>query len=71
LYNEMVIETCVENSYGAVLEALEANTAKRRPLVDPRPAIPSGIQEEIRLKNPALKSEANRLQRSVSHRLNE
>ena len=44
--------------------------------------IPAGIQDEIRLKNrlrrqwqitrdPALKAEVNRLQRSVTHQLNE
>jgi len=48
----------------------------------PRPQIPAGIQDEIRLKtrlrrrwqftwDPALKTEVNRLQRSVTRRLNE
>jgi hypothetical protein len=46
------------------------------------PQIPARIQDEIRLKNrlrrqwqttrdPALKAEVNRLQRSVTHQLNE
>jgi len=82
LHNEMAIDTCVENFSGAVLKALEATTPKCRPRDDPRPSIPAGIQDEIRLKNrlrrqwqitrdPALKAEANRLQRSVSRRLTE
>ena len=81
LHNEMAIDTCVENFSGAVLKTLAASTPKRRPRDDPRPSIPAGIQDEIRLKNrlrrqwhitrdPALKTEVNRLQRSVSRRLN-
>jgi hypothetical protein len=72
----MDIDACVENS-GAVLKALAASTSKRRPRDDPRPPIPAGIQDEIRLKNrlrrkwqvtmdPALRAEVNRLQRSVT-----
>ena len=82
LHNEMAIDACLENFSGAVLEALAASTPKRRPRDDPRPPIPAGIQDEIRLKNrlrrqwqftrdPALKAEVNRLQRSVTRRLNE
>jgi hypothetical protein len=78
----MAIDTCVENFSGAVLEALAASTPKRRPRADPRPLIPAGIQDEIRLKNrlrrqwqvtrdPALRTEVNRLQMSVTRRLNE
>jgi hypothetical protein len=51
------------------------------PVYDPRPLILSGIQDEIRLKkrlrrvwqvtrDPALKAEVNRLQRSMTRRLN-
>jgi hypothetical protein len=80
LLNGMAIDTCVENFFGAVLKALEASTPKRRPRDDPRPSIPAGIQDELRLKNrlrrrwqitrdPALKAEVNRLQRSVTRRL--
>jgi hypothetical protein len=47
LYNEVAIDTCVENSSGAVLEALSASNLKRRPRDDPQPAIPAGIQGEI------------------------
>jgi len=76
----MDIETCVENFSGAILGVLEASTPKRRPTGDPRPQIPAGIQDEIRLKNrlrsrwqvtrdPALKTEVNRLQRPVTRRL--
>jgi hypothetical protein len=78
----MAIDTCVENFSGAVLKALAASTSKRRPRDDQRPPIPAGIQDEIRLKNrlrrrwkitrdPALKAEVNRLQRSVTRRFNE
>jgi len=81
LHNGMAIDTCVENISGAVLKALATSTPKCRPRDDPRPPIPAGIQDEIRLKNrprrqcqitrdPALKA-VNRLQRSVTRRLNE
>jgi hypothetical protein len=79
--NEITIDTCVENS-GAILKALVASTHKCLPRADPRPQIPAGIRDEIRLKNrlrrgwqvtwdPALRAEVNRLQRSVTRRLNE
>jgi hypothetical protein len=78
----MAINTCVENFSGVVLKALAASTSKCRPCDDPRLLIPTGIQDEIRLKNQlrrrwpdtrdsAVKAEANRLQRSVTSRLNE
>jgi len=78
--HEMVISTCVENFSNAVLKALAASTPKRRPRDYPRPPITAGILEEIRLKNrlrrqwqltrdPALKAEVNRLQGSVTRRL--
>jgi hypothetical protein len=78
----MAIDRCVENFSGAIQKALEASTPKCRPRVDPRRLIPAGIQDEIRLKNrlrrqwqvtrdPALKAEVNRLQRSVTRRINE
>jgi hypothetical protein len=82
LNNGMAIDTCVENVSAAVLRALAASTPKCRPRDDPRPPIPAGIQDEICLKNrlrrqwqftrdPVLKAEVNRLQRSVTNRLNE
>ena len=82
LHNGMAIDTCVENFSGAVLKALAASTPKRRQRDDPRPTIPAVIQDEMRLKNrlrrrwqitrdPALKAEVNRLQRSVNRRLKE
>jgi len=78
----MAIDICVENFSGAVLKALAASTPKCRPCDDPRPPIPAGIEDEIRLKNrlqrqwqitrdPALKAKVNRLKRSVTRRLNE
>jgi hypothetical protein len=80
LNNGMAIDTCVENFSGAVLKALAASTPKRHLRDNPRPAILAGIQDEIRLKNllrkrwhiarnPALKPEFNRLQRSVTRRI--
>jgi len=68
----MTIDMCVENFSGAVPKALAASTPTCRPRDDPRPPIPAGIQDEIRLKNrlrrqwqvtrdPALKAEVNRL----------
>jgi hypothetical protein len=77
----MAIDACVENFSGAVLKAFAASTPKCRPRDDPRPLIPAGIQDEIRLKNrrrrrwhiardPGLRAEVNRLQRSVTRRLN-
>jgi hypothetical protein len=78
----MAIDTWVENFSGAVLEALAASTPKRRPRVNQRPPVPAGIRDEIRLKNllrrqwqvtrdPILKAEVNRLQRTVTRQLNE
>jgi hypothetical protein len=80
--NGMAIDKCVENFTGTVLQALATSTPKSVPRDDPRPLIPAGIQDEIRLKyrlprrwqltrDPALKSEVKRLQRSVTRRLNE
>jgi len=78
----MAIDTCVENFSGAVLQTLATSSPKCRPGDDPRPPIPARILDERRLKNrlrrrwqvtrePALKYEVNRLQRSVTRRLNE
>ena len=82
LHNGMAIDTCVENFSSAILKALAASSPKRRPRGDQSPPSPTGIQEEIRLKNrlrrqwqvtrdPSLRAEVNRLQRSVTRRLNE
>ena len=82
LHNSLDMDTCVENFSGAILGVLEAFTTRRRPIGNPGPQTPEGIQDEIRLKNrlrrrwqvtrdPALIPEVNRLQRSVTRRLNE
>jgi hypothetical protein len=82
LHDGIAMDTCVENFSGAVLKAMAASATKRRPRADPRPPKPAGIQDEIRLKNrlrrqwqvtrdPTLKAEVNRLQRSMTRRLNE
>jgi hypothetical protein len=79
LPNEGEIDTCVEEISSAILEALAASTPENRPRDDPRSPITACIQDEIRLKNrlrrqwqitrnPALKAEVNRLQRSVTNR---
>jgi hypothetical protein len=79
--NEGEIDTCVEEMSSAILEALAAPNPESRPRDDPRPPIPACIQDEIRPKNrlrrqwqitrdPALKAEVNRLQRSVTHQPN-
>jgi hypothetical protein len=77
----MAIVTCVEVFSGAVVVFLATSTPKRRPRENPRPPIPSGIKDEIRLKNrllrqwefttdPFLIAEDNRLHRSVTRPLN-
>ena len=82
LHDGMAIDNLVEYFFRAVLGALAASTHKRRPRADPRPLIPAGIQVEIRMKNrlrrqwqvtrdPTLRAEFNRLQRSVTRRLND
>jgi len=82
LQDGMAIDMCAENSSGAVPKALAASTPKRRPPAKPRPPIRAGIQDEIRLKSrlrrqwqvtrdTTLRSEVNRLQRSVTRQLND
>jgi hypothetical protein len=74
----MAIDMCFENFSAA---DLKASTPKFGLRDKPRPPIPAGMQEEIGLKNrlqrrwqvtrdPAVKAEVNRLQRSVTRRLN-
>jgi len=82
LHNSMDIDTCVENFSGEIHGALQASTPNRRPIGDPRPQTAAGIEDEIRLKtrlrrrwqvprDPALKTEVNRLHRLVTRRINE
>jgi hypothetical protein len=81
LRNGLEIDTCVHEVYSANTEALAVSAASRRHRDDPRPRIPAHIQD-ISLKSrlgrqwqitrdPAVKAEINRLQRSVTHQLNE
>jgi len=67
----------LKTNLGTVLRALVASIHKSRPRDDPRPPIPAEIRDEIHLKSrlrrqwhvtrdPVLKAEVNRLQRSVS-----
>jgi hypothetical protein len=76
------IDACVKGLTTAIPKALADSTPKRRQGPDPRPSIPARILDEIRLKNrlrrqwqatrdPAIKAEVNRLQRSVTNQLNE
>jgi hypothetical protein len=78
----MKIDMWVEKFSGAFLKALAASTPKCRKRDDSRHPITAGIQVEICLKyrlrrqwqntrDPALKAESNRLQRSVNRRLKE
>ena len=64
------------------MKAMTISNPKRCTCDDTRSLIPTGLQDDIRLKNclwkqwqitmdPVLKAEVNRLQRSVSHRFNE
>jgi hypothetical protein len=75
--DEEAIDKCVEELTSAIQEATAASAPKRRPRVDPRPPLPASIQDEIRLKNrlrrqwQVTKAHVNRLQRSVTYRLNE
>jgi hypothetical protein len=80
--NDEAIDKCVEELTSGIQEATVASAPKRRPRADPRPPLPASIQDEIRLKNrlrrqwqvtgdPALKAQVNRLQSSVTYRLNE
>jgi hypothetical protein len=80
--DEEGIDACVGSITSAISWALEVSTPKSRPRADPRTPIPARIQDEIRLKNrlrrqwqltrdPALKTEVNPLQRSVTLQLQE
>ena len=44
LHNSMDIDACVENISGAIFEALEASTPKRRPIGDPCPRSRPGLR---------------------------
>ena len=78
LRNEVAIDACVKELSSAISKALTDSAPKCRP----RPPLPAHIQDEIRLKpllrkrwkitkDPALKAEVNRLQRSMNNQLNE
>jgi hypothetical protein len=80
--DEEAVNKCVEELTSAIQEATAASTPRRRPRADPRPPLPASIQDEIRLKNrlrrqwpitrdPVLKAQINRLQRSVTYQPNE
>jgi hypothetical protein len=80
--DEEAIDKCVEELTSAIQEATAASAPKHRPRADPQPPLPASTQDEIRLKNrlrrqwqvtrdPTLKVQDYRLQRSVTYRLNE
>jgi len=70
----MTIDTCFENFSCAVLKALAASTPRRRPGDVLRSPIPVGLENLLRwqvTRDPTLRAEVNRLQRSVTRRLKE
>jgi hypothetical protein len=80
--DDEAIDKCVEELTSAIQEATAASASNCRPRADPRPPLPGIIQDGIHQKNqlrrqwqvtrdPALKVQVNRLQRSVTCRLNE
>jgi anti-sigma factor RsiW len=82
LPNEREIGTFLEEMSSAILKALAASIPESLPRDDPRPQLTACIQDEIQMKSrlrrqwhitrdPAMKAEVNRLQRSVTHQLNE
>jgi hypothetical protein len=79
---EEAIDKFVEELTSDIQEATAPSSSKCRPRADPRPAPPASIEDEIRLKNqlrsqwqiirdPGLKAQLSRLQRSVTYRQNE
>jgi hypothetical protein len=82
LSNEVAIDACVKEMSSTISKELTDPTPKCHPRADSRLPISALIQDEIRLKNrlrrqwqatrdPTLKAEVNRLQRSVTKQLNE
>ena len=78
----MAMDTWIETFSGAVLKALATSIPNCRPRDHTRPRISAYIQDTIRPKtrlrmqwkitlDPALTAEVNRLQKSVTRRLNE
>jgi len=49
-HNETANDPSVEKFSDAILMALAASNPKHRQFDDPRPPIPAGIQDEIRIK---------------------
>jgi hypothetical protein len=80
--DEEAIEKCLEDLTTAIHETTAASAPMRWPRAGPRPPLPASIQDEIRLKNrwkgqwqitrfPALETQVNRFQRSVTWQVNE
>jgi hypothetical protein len=80
--DEEAIDKCVEELTSAIQESTAASAPKRRPRANPGPPIPASIQDEISKNNwlrrqwqvarvSALNVQVNRLQWSVTYRLNE
>lgn len=79
--HEEAIDKFVKELTNAIQEAIPASASKRRPCANQRPALTGNFFYEIRLKNrlwiqwkvmtdPALNAQVNRLQISVTYRLN-
>ena len=77
LRSEVTIDACVKELSKSISKTLIHSTPKFRPRADPRSPLPASMQDEIRPKNqlrkqwqitrePAIKAEVNRLQRSVT-----
>jgi hypothetical protein len=79
---EETMDKCAGELTSVIQDAIAASAPKRRSRADPRPHLLASIQDEIRLwkrlrrqwkvtTDPIPKAEVNRLQRSVTYRLNE
>jgi hypothetical protein len=79
--DEQEIDKCLEELTSAIHEATAASAPRRRPCADPWPLLLASIQDDVRLKNrlrrqwqitrdPALKTQINRLQKFVTYQLN-
>jgi hypothetical protein len=82
VFDEEAIDKCLEELTSAIHEATAASAPRRQPPADPRSPLPASIDNEICLKNrlrtqwqitrdPPLKAQINRLQRSITWQLNE
>jgi hypothetical protein len=80
--DEANIDRCVENLSSAIRRAIKVSTPRSGTRAGPQPPVTAPVKDEIRLKNrlrrqwqltrdPFMKAEVNRLQRSVTLQLQE